>query len=137
MQPIIPAVFRKVVSPIIIGEKNIPVGWNMCICTSDTIERASTFLDDSPKSFAAERFIKMQPDGLEYCPFGAGVRRCPGQEAAKLEVSMLLGLVALKGGLVPVGEALPAVWDVDPVPTPRPGLVFYFLPTKKSGVSTC
>ena len=41
---------------------------------------------------------------------------------------MLLAMVALKGDLVPVGEALPAAWVVDPTPTPRPRLVFDFMP---------
>jgi hypothetical protein len=127
MQPIVSQVFRKVASPIEIQGRIIPKGWHLAISMRNTIETAPTFEADSPLHFDAERFIKTPPDGLEYVPFGAGRRRCPGQEAAKLEVSMLIALVALKGDLAPAGDPLPDLWPVDPMPK-APVLLFDFLP---------
>jgi cytochrome P450 len=127
MQPIVAQTLRMVVSPIEIHGKVIPKGWNLAISMRNTIETAPTFEENSPLHFDAERFIKTPPDGLEYCPFGAGRRGCPGQEAAKLEVSMMIALVALKGDLAPAGDPLPAMWPVDPMPK-APVLVFDFMP---------
>ena len=44
----------------------------------------------NPKEFRPERFLERQFSPYEYLPFGGGIRRCIGEELAKMEMKLVI-----------------------------------------------
>lgn len=80
-------VFREAKSDVNINGYLIPKGWKVMAWFR------SVHLDNdiypNPKEFNPERFSEVRKAG-EFLPFGAGTRLCPGNDLAKLEISVFL-----------------------------------------------
>ncbi|KAK7303618.1 hypothetical protein RJT34_14528 [Clitoria ternatea] len=80
-------VFREAKSDVNINGYLIPKGWKVLVWFR------SVHLDPeiypNPREFDPERFNEVRKAG-EFLPFGAGTRLCPGNDLAKLEISVFL-----------------------------------------------
>ncbi|XP_027368203.1 LOW QUALITY PROTEIN: ent-kaurenoic acid oxidase 2-like [Abrus precatorius] len=80
-------VFREAKSDVNINGYMIPKGWKVLVWFR------SVHLDPeiypNPKEFNPDRWNEVRKAG-EFLPFGAGTRLCPGNDLAKLEISVFL-----------------------------------------------
>ncbi|KAL2341596.1 hypothetical protein Fmac_009536 [Flemingia macrophylla] len=80
-------VFREAKSDVNINGYLIPKGWR--VITWFRGIHLDPEIYPNPKEFNPERFSEVRKAG-EFLPFGAGTRLCPGNDLAKLEISVFL-----------------------------------------------
>ncbi|XP_004510263.1 beta-amyrin 11-oxidase-like [Cicer arietinum] len=80
--------FREAICDVNINGYLIPKGWKVLIWA-----RAIHMSDEyypNPQEFNPSRWDNYTPKAGTFLPFGAGSRRCPGGDLAKLEISIFL-----------------------------------------------
>ncbi|KAL4600295.1 hypothetical protein ACB092_11G188500 [Castanea dentata] len=81
-------VFREAKKDVNIAGYTIPKGWRVLVWFR------SVHLDpeiyENPKEFKPSRWDNFTPKAGAFLPFGAGTRLCPGNDLAKLEISIFL-----------------------------------------------
>ncbi|XP_004486502.1 ent-kaurenoic acid oxidase 2-like [Cicer arietinum] len=80
-------VFREATSDVNINGYLIPKGWK--VLTWFRSVHLDPEIYPNPKEFNPERWNEVHKAG-EFLPFGAGTRLCPGNDLAKLEISVFL-----------------------------------------------
>ena len=110
---------RRALEDVEVGGIAVPRGAHVLVSQYATHRSPSWF--DEPGAFRPERWL----DGLEerlprgaYFPFGAGTRKCLGDQFALLEGRIILLEMARGARLVPLGSGLPRA---RPRATYRPG----------------
>ncbi|XP_047182886.1 ent-kaurenoic acid oxidase 2-like [Vigna umbellata] len=106
-------VFREAKSDVNINGYLVPKGWKVMVWFR------SVHLDPeiypNPKEFNPERWNELHKAG-EFLPFGAGSRFCPGNDLAKLEISVFLHHFLLNYELERLNPLAPMRF----LPHPRP-----------------
>ena len=96
---------RRAIADVIVGDTNIPKGAHVLISQYVTHRDPRYFT--SPDSFVPERwfndFEKSLPDGA-YFPFGAGTRKCLGDQFALLEGRIIILEIARRFKLQLLGD---------------------------------
>jgi cytochrome P450 len=88
LNPIIPAVGRRLAHPMRIGDRDLPGGVVVAPCIYLAHRRPDVW--DDPERFAPERFLEKRPGPYEYFPFGGGPRHCLGAAFAMYEMKIVL-----------------------------------------------
>jgi len=88
LNPIIPAVGRRLQRPMRIGGRDLPAGVVAAPCIYLAHRRADVW--DDPERFVPERFLTKKPGPYEFFPFGGGVRHCLGAAFATYEMKIVL-----------------------------------------------
>ncbi|AEH36391.1 cytochrome P450 [Halopiger xanaduensis] len=94
LYPPVPSIPRETTEPLTLGGYSIPEGATVAPMQW-TIHRDERFWDE-PLTFDPDRFLgdeAERPD-LAYFPFGAGPRRCIGQQFALVEGTLILATLA-------------------------------------------
>ncbi|XP_059435044.1 ent-kaurenoic acid oxidase 1-like [Corylus avellana] len=81
-------VFREAKTDVNIGGYTIPKGWKVLVWFRSVHLDPETF--PNPKEFNPSRWDDYTPKAGTFLPFGAGSRLCPGNDLAKLEISIFL-----------------------------------------------
>ncbi|KAI4332919.1 hypothetical protein L6164_017789 [Bauhinia variegata] len=81
-------VFREAISDVNINGYTIPKGWRAITWFRNVHHDPKLY--PNPKEFNPSRWDNFVPKALEFIPFGAGSRLCPGNDLAKLEISVFL-----------------------------------------------
>jgi cytochrome P450 len=95
LYPPVPALVRRVVRPITLGNYEIPAA-SRCLISIYNTHRHPKFWQ-RPTRFEPERFSpehKTSHHDLAYIPFGAGQHKCIGNNLALTEGTLLLAMVA-------------------------------------------
>ncbi|KAJ8756202.1 hypothetical protein K2173_024749 [Erythroxylum novogranatense] len=87
-------VFREAKANIKIGGYLIPKGWKVLVWFRSVHLDPETYLN--PTEFNPSRWDSFTPRAGSFLPFGAGSRLCPGNDLAKLEISIFLHHFLLK-----------------------------------------
>ncbi|XP_020582874.1 ent-kaurenoic acid oxidase-like [Phalaenopsis equestris] len=106
--------FRKATSNVYINGYLIPKGWTVQPWYRSVHMDAEVYPD--PKKFNPSRWDDLVPKAGTFLPFGAGSRLCPGNELAKLEISVFLHYFLLGYRLERVNPDCPVRY----LPHPRP-----------------
>ncbi|MFT3774914.1 MAG: cytochrome P450 [Minicystis sp.] len=88
LHPVIPAVGRKLRSPMTLGGYEIPAG--MLVVPSSYLTHRHPSVYPDPTAFKPERFVDRKPDPYAWYPFGGGVRRCLGMAFALYEMKIVI-----------------------------------------------
>ncbi|ALD61988.1 Cytochrome P450 [Mollivirus sibericum] len=92
MYPIAHTLTRRVRRDIVLGAYQVPAGSRLLL-NNLGISNAKAVWGD-PENFRPERWLSEpsdRPDTFASIPFGAGLRICPGQKLAMLEMKIILG----------------------------------------------
>ncbi|CAM8971848.1 unnamed protein product [Rhodiola kirilowii] len=81
-------VFREAKKDVHLSGYNIPKGWKVLVWFRSVHLDPETY--PNPLEFNPSRWDGFTPRAGEFLPFGAGSRTCPGNELAKLEISIFL-----------------------------------------------
>lgn len=102
----------------------IPKGWKVHWTVNATHFNSKYF--NNPKKFDPSRFEGAGPASYTFVPFGGGLRMCPGNEFARVEILVFLHnlLKKFRWNLVNPGEKI----TVDPMPLPLEGLPIKLIP---------
>lgn len=85
-----------------IDEMFIPGDTNVSVPTY-AIQRDPRYYN-KPLEFLPERWETMTPESAPFLPFTKGKYMCPGKNLAMMEMTMVIGRVALQYGLGPLEE---------------------------------
>jgi len=96
---------RKVITPFSALGYEFPAGTELIIAIHLAHRRAESYPD--PHDFRPERFLGGGPSPVEYLPFGAGARRCPGSALTELEMRLTLAEMTRTPGLELIGADIP------------------------------
>lgn len=128
MFPPIYGTFRRAIVDIEYCGFTIPKGWKLLWTVYSTHVNEAYFTD--PHQFKPSRFdreMTVQAPAYTYLPFGAGVRTCPGEEYAKMEIMLFMYhfVKAFKGfSAVEPQEKI----SINPFPTPANGFPIRLVP---------
>uniref|UniRef100_A0A1U7YEV2 Ent-kaurenoic acid oxidase 1-like n=1 Tax=Nicotiana sylvestris TaxID=4096 RepID=A0A1U7YEV2_NICSY len=81
-------VFREAKKDFMINGYTIPKGWKVLVWFRSVHLDPETY--DDPLEFNPSRWDDFTPKAGTFLPFGAGSRLCPGNDLAKLEISIFL-----------------------------------------------
>ncbi|XP_068669743.1 ent-kaurenoic acid oxidase 1-like [Aristolochia californica] len=81
-------VFREATEDVTINGYIIPKGWKVQVWFRNVHLDPEVYPD--PKEFNPSRWDGLTPKAGAFIPFGAGSRLCPGNDLAKLEISIFL-----------------------------------------------
>ncbi|KAK9144444.1 hypothetical protein Sjap_004347 [Stephania japonica] len=81
-------VFREANNDVKIGGYIIPKGWKVAVWLRNVHMDSEVY--PNPKEFNPSRWDGPPPKAGTFLPFGAGSRLCPGNDFAKLEISIFL-----------------------------------------------
>ncbi|KAF8380674.1 hypothetical protein HHK36_028164 [Tetracentron sinense] len=81
-------VFREAKTDVNMSGYTIPKGWKVLVWFRSVHTDPEIYPD--PKEFNPSRWDDHTPKAGTYLPFGAGSRTCPGNDLAKLEISIFL-----------------------------------------------
>ncbi|XP_051123242.1 ent-kaurenoic acid oxidase 1-like [Andrographis paniculata] len=81
-------VFREAKKDVNVSGYLIPKGWKVLVWFRDVHYDPETYPD--PMKFDPSRWDDFTPKAGQFLPFGAGSRLCPGNDLAKLEISIFL-----------------------------------------------
>ncbi|KAL6008501.1 Ent-kaurenoic acid oxidase 1 [Asimina triloba] len=81
-------VFREATSDVNINGYTIPKGWKVQVWFRNVHMDPEVYPD--PKEFNPDRWDTYTPKAGAFIPFGAGSRLCPGNDLAKMEISIFL-----------------------------------------------
>ncbi|KAI4317497.1 hypothetical protein L6164_025361 [Bauhinia variegata] len=81
-------VFREAKSDVNINGYTIPKGWKVLVWFRTV--HLDPEIYPNPKEFNPSRWNNTIPKAGEFLPFGAGSRLCPGNDLAKMEISVFL-----------------------------------------------
>ncbi|XP_058085828.1 ent-kaurenoic acid oxidase 2-like [Magnolia sinica] len=81
-------VFREATSDVNISGYTIPKGWKVQVWFRNVHMDPEVYPD--PKEFNPDRWDVYTPKAGAFIPFGAGSRLCPGNDLAKMEISIFL-----------------------------------------------
>ncbi|KAK4414345.1 Ent-kaurenoic acid oxidase 1 [Sesamum alatum] len=81
-------VFREAKKDVNVSGYTIPKGWKVLVWFRSVHFDPETYTD--PKKFDPSRWDGFTPKAGNFLPFGAGSRLCPGNDLAKLEISVFL-----------------------------------------------
>jgi len=107
LHPIVPAVPRRLVRPLRLGNFELPAG--VMVCASAAIAHYRSEVFPEPERFLPERFLGKSPSPFEYFPFGGGNRRCLGAAFALFEMKIVLGTILSQHRV-----ALASPWAIEP-----------------------
>lgn len=96
---------RRVTVPFSALGYDFPVGTELIIAIHLAHRRAEAYPE--PHDFRPERFLGGGPSPVEYLPFGAGTRRCPGSALTELEMRLTLAELIRTPGLELIGADIP------------------------------
>ncbi|MBQ1443969.1 MAG: cytochrome P450 [Renibacterium sp.] len=89
VRPIIPAFFRRVMTPFALGDWVLPRGTNIVVSTTNLHRDERNY--ERPEEFDPDRFLaRKAPESTKWTPFGGGVRRCIGEGFAMMEMDLVL-----------------------------------------------
>jgi cytochrome P450 len=88
LRPVVPVAGRRLNSPLVTDELELPVGTDVTPSMWLAHTRAEAYAD--PFAFKPERFLEDGPDTYAWVPFGGGVRRCIGGAFAEFEMRVVL-----------------------------------------------
>jgi cytochrome P450 len=91
LNPIIPAVVRRLQRPMRIGKVDLPTGVVVTPCIYLTHRRPDVWPD--PLRFDPDRFVGARVSPYAYYPFGGGIRRCLGMAFSLYEMKIVLAEV--------------------------------------------
>jgi cytochrome P450 len=91
LQPVIPAVGRKVRARVEIAGRVLEPGVQLVPIAYLTHRRPDVYTD--PLSFKPERFLGAKPNPYAWYPFGGGVRRCLGMAFALYEMKVVMATI--------------------------------------------
>jgi len=91
LNPVIPAVARRLQSPMTIGGVDLPKGV-VAVPNIYLVHRNPDVWPD-PHRFDPQRFIDQRPTPYTFFPFGGGIRRCIGMAFALYEMQVVLATV--------------------------------------------
>ncbi|MEP0506551.1 MAG: cytochrome P450 [Paracoccaceae bacterium] len=89
LSPVIPDIVRFLKEPLQVGNKMLPAGVNVGICTT-LIQRDPSLFPD-PLVFQPARWREMSANAQNFLPFGGGSRKCIGAAFALQEMQLILG----------------------------------------------
>jgi len=105
LRPVIALVARRLTREAEIGGLRLPAGAVVTPCILLVHRRADVYPD--PDVFRPERFLEQAPGTYTWIPFGGGIRRCLGATFAQMEMNVVLGTIAARVTLEPVGAPEP------------------------------
>lgn len=88
-----PMVFREAVDDVEFSGFTIPKGWKTQVWLRNVHLDPLVYHD--PMKFEPERWNNFIPKAGTFIPFGGGSRECPGNELAKMEISVFLHYMLL------------------------------------------
>jgi cytochrome P450 len=88
VRPVIALVQRRARQATTIGGHAIPAG--TVVCPNIYLTHRRDDLYEDPTAFRPERFIGQAPSGLQWFPFGGGIRRCVGATFATFEMRIVI-----------------------------------------------
>ena len=91
LNPILPVVGRRLVTPMRIGGRDLPAGVLATPCIYLAHRRPDVW--PNPARFDPTRFVGLRPSPYSFLPFGGGVRRCLGMAFALYEMKVVLAEV--------------------------------------------
>ncbi|XP_041022949.1 beta-amyrin 11-oxidase-like [Juglans microcarpa x Juglans regia] len=109
------ALFRKAKIDVSINGYTIPKGWNV-LAWNGAVHMDPTIYEN-PKNFDPSRWENMsvkQPGA--FMPFGAGSRLCPGNELAKLVMTIFLHYFLLNYKMERINPESPLYYEQAPLP---------------------
>jgi cytochrome P450 len=80
--------FRRVSTPVTIGDYTLPAGVNVSNAVHLLHRRPDLY--EQPLEFRPERFLGCKSDAYEWAPFGGGARRCIGMTFALWQMKIVL-----------------------------------------------
>ena len=89
IHPVVTEVLRVLVSPLRLGELDLPAG--VAVSAGVLLVHRREDLYPDPLAFRPERFLERKFAPWEYLPFGGGHRRCIGAAFAEFEMAVVLG----------------------------------------------
>ncbi|XP_077234326.1 ent-kaurenoic acid oxidase 2-like [Tasmannia lanceolata] len=107
-------VFRQATSDVNVSGYTIPMGWKVLIWFRNVHMDSEVYPD--PKEFKPSRWDEYVPKVGSFIPFGAGSRLCPGNDLAKMEISIFLHYFLLDYQVKRVNPECPTRY----LPHPRP-----------------
>ncbi|XP_059067188.1 cytochrome P450 716B1 isoform X2 [Cryptomeria japonica] len=119
--------FRKAIKDFTYSGFTIPKGWKAYWTVNATHFNSKYFIN--PKKFDPSRFEGAGPAPYTFVPFGGGLRICPGNEFARVEILVFLHNVLknFRWNLVDPDEKI----IIDPMPLPLKGLPIKLIPHSK------
>ncbi|MGH2942249.1 MAG: cytochrome P450 [Solirubrobacteraceae bacterium] len=88
LRPVVPLAGRRLVAPLRVDGRVLPVGTDVTPAIWLTHTRADRFPE--PFAFRPERFLDGAPSTSAWVPFGGGVHRCIGAAFAEMEMRVAL-----------------------------------------------
>ncbi|GAA0143712.1 oxygenase [Lithospermum erythrorhizon] len=107
-------VFREAKRDVTLCGYTIPKGWKVLLWFRSVHMDPETY--PSPKEFNPSRWDDMTPKAFTFMPFGGGSRLCPGNDLAKLEISIFLHYFLLNYKLERENDESPIIY----IPHSRP-----------------
>ncbi|XP_057980429.1 ent-kaurenoic acid oxidase 1-like [Malania oleifera] len=101
-------VFREAKKDVNVGGYIIPKGWKVLAWFRTVHNDPETYPD--PKKFDPSRWEGFTPRPGAFLPFGAGSRLCPGNDLAKVEISIFLHHFLLKYRLERLNPKCPLMY---------------------------
>ncbi|KAF8412527.1 hypothetical protein HHK36_000495 [Tetracentron sinense] len=98
-------VFREAKTNVNISGYTIPKGWKVLVWFRSVHMDPEIY--PNPKEFNPSRWEDYTPKAGTYLPFGAGSRTCPGNDLAKLEISIFLHYFLLNYQLERINPGCP------------------------------
>ncbi|XP_018818700.2 ent-kaurenoic acid oxidase 1-like [Juglans regia] len=103
-----PTVFREAKTDVNISGYTIPKGWKVLVWFRSVHLDPETY--ENPMEFNPSRWDNYTPKAGTFLPFGAGSRLCPGNDLAKLEISIFLHHFLLHYQLERVNPGSPVMY---------------------------
>ncbi|XP_040995111.1 ent-kaurenoic acid oxidase 1-like [Juglans microcarpa x Juglans regia] len=103
-----PTVFREAKTDVNISGYTIPKGWKVLVWFRSVHLDPETY--ENPMEFNPSRWENYTPKAGTFLPFGAGSRLCPGNDLAKLEISIFLHHFLLHYQLERVNPGSPVMY---------------------------
>ncbi|XP_077237127.1 ent-kaurenoic acid oxidase 1-like [Tasmannia lanceolata] len=107
-------VFREATSDVNVSGYTIPKGWKVIVWLRPVHSDAE--VHPNPKEFKPSRWDEYMPKAGSFIPFGGGSRLCPGNDLAKMEISIFLHYFLLSYQLKRSNPKCPTRY----LPHPRP-----------------
>jgi cytochrome P450 len=101
LRPIVSDVLRTLEKPFEYGGYQLPAGVGVAVAIEEIHADPSIYPD--PDTFRPERFLEKKPGPFEFLPFGGGHRRCIGAAFSDYEARLVLGTLAARLDLQPLG----------------------------------